>query len=228
MLSPPRAGRARGSVPEVSVKRSVRILVRGLRRTALERLGYLRLQGLVPLAQVLVLSLEGLDPDLHGLLLLLQLGHERLPVLDLDQERAHVLEHRRVFRGLLELLDCPVELLALRLELYLLRGDHLYLLGQLLELCDLVLNLRWDVVHHLFASSAVSSATSAHLIYEFRAALMDARSSASTLMVTSPSPATTSTVVLGTLSDISGDRAPRTAPAILVLMVRSALLVKVI
>ncbi len=54
------------------------------------------------------------------------------------------------------------------------------------------------------------------------------RSSASTLIATSPSPPTTWTLVLGTCSDISGERAPVTTPAFLVLMVSSALLVKVI
>src|SRR5512137_2444347 len=61
---------------------------------SLKRLRDLLLEILVSLPQMLVLPVERLDTHLGSLLLLLEFTNEGRSVLDLNQERTHILEDR--------------------------------------------------------------------------------------------------------------------------------------
>src|SRR5207245_11293697 len=132
---------------------------------------------LLLLRQGVLLHLNRPHADREGLLMLRELPLERLSIVVPDEEHSAALVDRRLARDLPELLEGPLDLPQLRLELDALGPEDLELVLQLLILRDLVLELRRDVFHR-FTSRPTRTATSAHRRYEFTAALKALVSSA--------------------------------------------------
>src|SRR5207247_9963158 len=118
-----------------------------------------------------------LHAEREGLLVLLELLLQGVPVVLAHQEHADAPGHRRFRRDLAELLRGRFDLAKLRLELHALAPEHLELLLQVLVLRDLVLQLRGDLLHA--ATSCTRAARSAHRRYELTAARRALVSSAS-------------------------------------------------
>lgn len=100
------------------------------------------------LPQPLLLTLRALEPHRRGLLLILQVRLQLRAVRDRHEEGTHTAEKRRARSDLPDLLDRSLQLAHLQLQLLALRDDDLRLLLQLLELRELVLDLRGELPGH--------------------------------------------------------------------------------
>src|SRR5207247_5676879 len=94
----------------------------------------------------LLLLLERLDPDRERLLVLLELLLQPFAVVLAHEQHADALVDRRLPREFIEFFEGPLDLAQLGLELHALAREDLELVLQLLVLCDLVLQLRRDVL----------------------------------------------------------------------------------
>src|SRR5207302_8110563 len=172
----------------------------------------LRREVLIPLGESLLLLLERLVSDREGLLMLLVLLLQPFAVVLAHEQHADALVDRRLPREFVEFFEGLFDFAQLRLELHALAREDLELVLQLLVLCDLILQLRGDVLHDV-TSRRTRAATSAQRRYEFTAARRALVSSASIVRVTRPRAARKETRAFGTSRPASGRRDSETTLA---------------
>src|SRR3990172_3768065 len=108
---------------------------------------------------------RSLDPNRQGLLVLFEFLFQCLAITRLNEEYSDAFVDCRIRGEPCEFLQCSANLPQLRIELEALASKKLKLLLELLELRDLVLELRGDFLHGR-TSLTTFAATSAHRRYE--------------------------------------------------------------